>query len=76
MEVYYPVQMFKAPLCEVENQIINKNKSNMDKKNRRKFEGRFNEEITNNICEKSFYIYGFTTHVFFTGHYYIRISFA
>ena len=76
MEVYYPVQIFKAKSCEVENRRIKKNKRDMNKKSRRKNEGRFNEEIKKNMHEKSFYFYGFTTHVFFTSHYYIRISFA
>jgi hypothetical protein len=36
MEVYYPIQIFKASSCEVENRRINKNERDMNKKSRRK----------------------------------------
>ena len=31
MDVYYPIQIFKAPSCEVENQRINKKKKDTNK---------------------------------------------
>jgi hypothetical protein len=52
MELYYPVQILKAPSCGVGNQRMNKNKRDMNKKrSRKKSEGGFGEEITKNMCE-------------------------
>jgi len=76
VEVYYPVQIFKAPLCEVENQRINENKKDTNKiRSRRKSVGRFSEE-KRRIGMKNFYFYGFTTPVFSTSHYQLRVSHA
>jgi len=65
MEIYYSVQIFKAPSCEVENQRINRNKRDMNKKSRRKYEERFNEEITKNMYEKVF-IFMVLEHMYFS----------
>jgi hypothetical protein len=64
MELYYPVQIFKAPSCGVGNQRINKNKRDLNKKrNRVKSEGRSSEEITKNMCAKCLYFHALTTPV-------------
>lgn len=58
MELYYPVQIYKAPSCEVEIQRISKNKRDMNKKRSwRQSERRFSDEITKNTYEKGFFLF-------------------
>jgi hypothetical protein len=55
MEVYYPIQIFKAPSCEVENQRINMNKKDTNKIRSRRIFYSLTVRITTNCSSASFF---------------------
>jgi hypothetical protein len=67
VELYYPVQVFKAPSCGVENQRINKNNREKNKKRRsRKREERVSEETKKNMYDKKDFISIVLPHLYFS----------